>query len=130
MLKDKNSSAIVAVKDLQRAKAFYSDVLALNLADTGMDGVLGYRTGNTWLTVYQSDYAGTNRANAVVWDVGVEVDDIVADLKAKGVAFERYEGMEQDGDVHVDGSLRLAWFKEPDGNILHLFGGAGGSGPG
>lgn len=125
MLKDKNSSAIVAVRDLQRAKAFYSDVLALNLADTGMDGVLGYRTGNTWLTVYQSDYAGTNRANAVVWDVGVEVDDIVADLKAKGVVFERYEGMEYDGDVHVAGPLRLAWFKDPDGNILHLFGGAG-----
>jgi len=125
MLKDKNSSAIVAVKDLQRAKTFYSDVLGLNLADTGMDGVLGYRTGNTWLTVYQSDYAGTNRANAVIWDVGVEVDDIVADLKAKGVAFERYEGMEQDGDVHVAGPLRLAWFKDPDGNILHLFGGAG-----
>lgn len=125
MLKDKNSSAIVAVKDLQRAKTFYSDVLGLNLADTGMDGVLGYRTGNTWLTVYQSDYAGTNRANAVVWDVGVEVDDIVADLKAKGVVFERYEGMERDGDVHVAGPLRLAWFKDPDGNILHLFGGAG-----
>lgn len=126
MLKDKNSSAVVAVKDLARAKAFYSDVLGLNLADTAMDGVLGYRTGNTWLTVYRSDYAGTNRANAVVWDVGVEVDDIVADLKAKGVAFERYDGMEHDGDVHVSGTLRMAWFKDPDGNILHLFGGAGG----
>lgn len=126
MLKDKNSSAVVAVKDLARAKAFYSDVLGLNLADTAMDGVLGYRTGNTWLTVYRSDFAGTNRANAVVWDVGIEVDDIVADLKAKGVAFERYDGMEHDGDVHVSGTLRMAWFKDPDGNILHLFGGAGG----
>lgn len=125
MLKNKNSSAIVAVKDLERARTFYSDVLGLNLADTGMDGVLGYRTGATWLTVYHSDFAGTNRANAVVWDVGVEVDDIVADLKAKGVAFERYDGMEHDGDIHVAGGLRLAWFKDPDGNILHLFGGAG-----
>ncbi len=125
MLKNKNSSAIVAVKDLERARTFYSDVLGLNLADTGMDGVLGYRTGATWLTVYRSDFAGTNRANAVVWDVGVEVDDIVAYLKAKGVAFERYDGMEHDGDIHVAGGLRLAWFKDPDGNILHLFGGAG-----
>ncbi|MEG0820071.1 MAG: hypothetical protein RSG56_11550 [Brevundimonas sp.] len=48
MLKNKNSSAIVAVKDLDRAKAFYSDVLELNLADTSMEGMLGYRTGSTW----------------------------------------------------------------------------------
>ena len=127
MLKNKNSSAIVAVKDLDRAKAFYSDVLGLNLADTSNEDMLGYRTGSTWLTVYQSDFAGTNQANAVTWDVGVEVGDIVADLKSKGVVFERYDGMAHDGDVHVAGPLRLAWFKDPDGNILHLVGGAGGA---
>ena len=82
MLKDKNSSAIVAVKDLDRAKTFYSDLLGLNLADTSNEGMLGYRTGNTWLTVYKSDFAGTNQANAVTWDVGVELDDIVEGLKA------------------------------------------------
>ena len=127
MFKDKNSSAIVAVKDLERARAFYSDVLDLNLADTAHEGVLGYRTGATWLTVYQSDFAGTNQANAVSWDVGVELDDIVAALKDKGVAFEHYEQMPREGDVHVCGSLRLAWFKDPDGNVLHLIGGAGGA---
>lgn len=124
MLKNKNSSAIVAVKDLDRARAFYSDVLELNLADTSMGEVLGYRTGNTWLTVYRSDFAGTNQANAVTWDVGVEIDDIVAALRGKGVAFEHYEGMETDGDIHLAGPMRLAWFKDPDGNILHLVGGA------
>ena len=125
MLKDKNSSAIVAVKDLDRARAFYSDVLGLNLADTSMEGMLGYRTGNTWLTVYQSDFAGTNQANAVSWDVGVELDDIVAGLKAKGVTFEHYDDMGREGDIHVCGSMRLAWFKDPDGNILHLVGSTG-----
>ena len=125
MLKDKNSSAIVAVKDLNRAKTFYSDVLGLNLADTSNEGMLGYRTGNTWLTVYQSDFAGTNQANAVSWDVGVELDNIVAGLKAKGVAFEHYDDMGRQGDIHVCGSMRLAWFKDPDGNILHLVGSTG-----
>ena len=123
MLKNKNSSAIVAVKDLDRAKAFYSDVLELNLADTSMEGMLGYRTGSTWLTVYKSDFAGTNQANAVTWDVGVELDDIVEGLKARGVAFEHYDGMGREGDVHVAGPMRLVWFKDPDGNILHLIGG-------
>jgi len=125
MLKDKNSSAIVAVKDLDRAKTFYSDVLGLNLADTSNEGMLGYRTGNTWLTVYQSDFAGTNQANAVSWDVGVELDNIVAGLKAKGVTFEHYDDMGREGDIHVCGSMRLAWFKDPDGNILHLVGSSG-----
>ena len=125
MLKDKNSSAIVAVKDLDRARAFYSDVLGLNLADTSMEGMLGYRTGNTWLKVYKSDFAGTNQANAVSWDVGVELDDIVARLKTKGVAFEHYDDMGREGDIHVCGAMRLAWFKDPDGNILHLVGSTG-----
>lgn len=125
MLKNKNSSAIVAVKDLDRARAFYSDVLGLNLADTANEGMLGYRTGGTWLTVYQSDFAGTNKANAVSWDVGVELSDIVAGLKAKGVVFDHYDEMPREGDIHLCGALRMAWFKDPDGNVLHLVGRTG-----
>lgn len=125
MLKNKNSSAIVAVKDLDRAKAFYSDVLGLNLADTSNEDMLGYRTGATWLTVYKSDFAGTNQANAVSWDVGVELDDIVGWLKGKGVVFEQYDALPHEGDIHLCGALRLAWFKDPDGNVLHLVGATG-----
>ena len=68
MLNDHDSSAIVAVADLDRARAFYGDTLGLELADEGEEeGVLVYRTGGTRLVVYESDHAGTNRANAVVW---------------------------------------------------------------
>ena len=49
-----------------------------------------FKTGNTFLVVYKSDYAGTNQANAVVWGVGEEIEAIIADLKAKGVTFEHY----------------------------------------
>ncbi len=122
MLKDKPSSAIIAVKDIERARSFYSDILGLELADEEMDGVLGFRTGDTWLIVYRSDDAGSNRANAVVWSVGDDMEAIVADLRAKGVGFERYPdmGMDLKGDIYVAGDMQMVWFKDPDGNILHL----------
>ena len=121
MLKDYDSSAIVAVRDLDRARAFYGDMLGLEPVEEEMDGVLVYRTGATRLVVYQSEYAGTNRANAAVWGVGEDMDSIVAALEAKGVAFEHYPGIGRlDGNVHLAGGAKLVWLKDPDGNILHL----------
>lgn len=122
MLKDKASSAIVAVGDIGRARHFYADLLGLDLVSDDMEA-LTFRTGDTQLIVYPSDYAGTNRANAVVWSVGDEIDAITADLEAKGVAFEHYpdmEGVTLQGNMHVAGDMKLVWFKDPDGNILHL----------
>jgi catechol 2,3-dioxygenase-like lactoylglutathione lyase family enzyme len=121
MLKDHASSAIVPCADLARARAFYEGILGLPLiADHGNGFVFG--TGATKLNVYLSDYAGTNRANAVVWAVGDELALIAADLRAKGVALDEYpEGFDRviDG-VHVGGALSVIWFKDPDGNVLHV----------
>ena len=122
MLKNHDSSAIVAVADLERARRFYGDVLGLELSDRGTEeGVLVYRTGATQLVVYQSDYAGTNRANAVVWGVGDDMDKIVAALEAKGATFEHYPDIGRlDGNVHMAEGAKLVWLKDPDGNILHI----------
>ena len=118
MFKDKDSSAIVAVSDIDRARHFYEDVLGLPLIKAEKT-LLSFKTGATTLIIYKSDYAGTNQANAVVWGVGDEVEAITADLKAKGVTFEHYPGMELQGDIHVGGSFKMVWLKDPDGNILH-----------
>ena len=122
MLKDHDSSAILAVADLGRARAFYSGVLGLELAGQGSDeGMLVYRTGATRLIVYQSEYAGTNRANAAVWGVGGELDSIVAALEAKGATFEHYPGIGRlEGNIHIAGGAKLVWLRDPDGNILHI----------
>ena len=123
MLKTRNSSAIVAVSDLERARTFYEDTLGLTRSPGEEEkGVLGFRTGDTGLIVYQSDYAGTNRANAVVWQMKGDLVETVNHLRAKGVTFERYDfpGMEWRDGVHEAGPVKLAWFKDPDGNILHL----------
>jgi catechol 2,3-dioxygenase-like lactoylglutathione lyase family enzyme len=122
MLSDHDSSAIVAVSDLERARKFYGDVLGLEPVDEGgEEGVLVYRTGRTKLVVYESEYAGTNQANAVVWGVGDEIDEIVAALEAKGAEFAHYREIGQlEGNVHVAGEARLVWIRDPDGNLLHL----------
>jgi len=121
-LGEKASSAIVAVSDIERARRFYSDTLGLELMEEDMEGVLVYRTGATHLVVYPSEFSGTNKANAVVWDCGPEIDVIAADLRAKGVEFEQYEmaGVTYKDGIHEAGGFKMVWFKDPDGNILHL----------
>lgn len=122
MLKDKASSAIVAVKDLGRARSFYEGKLGLTVAREEGDQVVMFRTGATLLGVYVSAFAGTNQANAVVWGVGDDLEAIVADLTAKGVVFEHYDMPDvtfADG-IHRAGDFRMVWFKDPDGNILHI----------
>ena len=119
MLTNKDCSAIVAVRDIAKAQAFYGGVLGLQV-EAADDNLLTFRTGETRLVVYRSDFAGTNQANAVVWGVGEELEAITADLAAKGVRFEHYPGMDRHGDIHYAGAFGMVWFKDPDGNILHL----------
>lgn len=122
MLKDHDASAIVAVRDMERARRFYAETLGLEPVGAGGDGPMIFRTGATRLCVYPSEFAGTNQANAVVWGVGGALEGLVADLRRKGVAFERYdlEGATFADGVHRFGDFRAAWFRDPDGNILHL----------
>jgi hypothetical protein len=79
-------------------------------------------SGDTLVNVYRSQFAGTNKATAVTWVVGDEIDAIVKKLKGKGIAFEHYDmpGITRDGDIHRGDGMKVAWFKDPDGNILNL----------
>ena len=122
MLRDANATANLAVRNLGNARKFYEGTLGLKQVDAEGDDLVVYRSGNTVINVYRSDYAGTNQATAVTWAVGEEVDQVVRDLKAKGVAFERYDmpGMKHEGELHVAGDMKVAWFKDPDGNILNI----------
>jgi catechol 2,3-dioxygenase-like lactoylglutathione lyase family enzyme len=122
MLAAKEAMATIAVKDLAKAKKFYGDTLGLKQADEEMDEVAIYRSGKSTIVVYESQFAGTNKATSATWGVGDELDSIVSTLKKKGVPFEHYNmpGMTLDGDIHRFGDFRAAWFKDPDGNILHI----------
>ena len=125
MLADHDAVAMIAVKDLPAARRFYEGVLGLELVDTEEEEVLVFRSGGTIVNVYRSKFAGTNQATAVTWTVGNEVEGMVKRLKAEGVRFEHYDlpGMTRDGDVHIGGKMTVAWFKDPDGNILSIVNG-------
>ena len=121
-LRDIDATAVLAVKDIGVAKDFYERTLGLEPARSDQDGMILYKTGATSLLVYESEHAGTNQANALAWSVGQEFDAIVEDLGARGVTFEHYElpGLRLQGDVHVAENFKAVWFKDPDGNILHI----------
>jgi predicted enzyme related to lactoylglutathione lyase len=121
MLSTADSLATIAVKDTTAAAKFYEGKVGLKKLDSDMEGVLVYQSGNSKLLVYKSEFAGTNQATAATWLVD-DVDSEVGALKSKGVVFERYDfpDVTREGDVHVFGKTRAAWFKDPDGNILSI----------
>ncbi|HEY3096180.1 MAG TPA: VOC family protein [Acidimicrobiia bacterium] len=121
MLGDADVTAMVAVKDLDEATAFYEKTLGLTRIGENPAG-FEYRSGTSKLMVYVSEFAGSNRATSAVWHVD-DVEGTVRGLKAKGVAFERYDhlpGLTRNGDVHEAGPFRIAWFKDPTGNIFEV----------
>ena len=124
MLGEKDAIATLAVKKIEVARKFYGDVLRLKPGVSREKEVLTYESGGAKLLVYQSQFAGTNKATAMTWVVG----DVEAEVKAlteKGVVFEHYDfpGMKRTGDVHDTGHGKAAWFKDPDGNILAIVSG-------
>lgn len=125
MLGNKDAAANIAVKNLETARKFYESTLGLKQVGAEGNELIAYRSGNSTLLVYRSDYAGTNKATTATWRVGDDVEGIARALKAKGVTFEHYDmpGMTRNGDVHVAGNMKVAWFKDPDGNILCIVSG-------
>ena len=125
MLGDKNAVATLAVSDIAAARRFYEDTLGLTAIEggPGNPSAVVYGSGSSAVLVYESRYAGTNEATAASWAVGEEFDGIVQGLRDKGVTFERYDDLPdttREGDVHLMGEFKSAWFKDPDGNILNL----------
>src|SRR4051812_34242750 len=115
MLSNKNAMATLAVKDLAAARKFYEEVLGLKPGGMANERVVTYRSGQSTIVVYASEFAGTNKATSATWAVGAELEAIVARLKSSGVVFEHYDmpGSTREGDIHVFGDFRGAWFKDP-----------------
>ena len=100
-------------RDIARAKAFYSDVIGLELETEG-ESDMEFRVGQVTLDVFDPSSIGQPFAPSPA-GLALRVPDVDAaraELEAKGVVF--------DGDTIETGVCRQAWFKDPDGNALML----------
>jgi catechol 2,3-dioxygenase-like lactoylglutathione lyase family enzyme len=122
-LKDYRCGAAAAVSDMRRARRFYEGVLGLVPGADAGDNV-GYPCGgDTQINVYVSPHAGTAEFTIVGFDVD-DIETVVEELTQQGVTFEQYDQppivTDARGIAHFDGNAMVAYFKDPDGNILSL----------
>ena len=122
-LKDCRCGTSAAVSDMERARQFYEGALGLvPSTDTG-DNVAYPCGGDTQINVYVSPNAGTATFTICGFEV-TDIEAIVAGLTDQGVVFEQYDQApivtDTQGIAHFDGGAKVAYFKDPDGNILSL----------
>ena len=110
----------VATAKPAAAKKFYRDKLELKLVEDGPFAIV-FEASGTMLRVQKVQTVAAAPYTALGWEVN-DIRAAVKHLRKKGVRFEFYGGMPQD-DVGVWNSpsgAMVAWFKDPDGNILSL----------
>ncbi len=122
MLADSPAMAFLAVSDMKRARAFYEDVLGLKITSDDEWAVVAEAGGVTIRITKPPE-----RAIGSYTVLGFRVDGIeekMAGLKAKGVSFEVYpwfgDAQDKEGLWTTPGGDKVAWFKDPDGNLLSL----------
>jgi predicted enzyme related to lactoylglutathione lyase len=118
MLKTAPIRAYIPASDVARARKFYEHTVGLTHKQEFAGGVI-YECGGTEVFMYPTPNAGTSKASQAFWEVG-DVEAEVAELKARGVVFEEYEGMAMTNSIAIGGGAKTAWFKDTEGNILAI----------
>ena len=120
MLANSAIVAFVATTDPSRAKAFYRDVLGLLLISED-EYALVFDAHGTMLRIAIVGEIVLAPYTVLGWQVS-DIDATVRGLAAKGIKFERYAWMEQDalGIWSAPSGAKVAWFKDPDGNLLSV----------
>jgi catechol 2,3-dioxygenase-like lactoylglutathione lyase family enzyme len=121
MLEDSKAFSGFAVKDVAAARSFYRDALGLQVTEE--NGMLTLRlAGDRPVIVYPKP----DHVPATYTILNFPVDDIeaaVAELTARGVEFEHYEGTQTETDekgIFRGGGPLIAWFTDPSGNVMSV----------
>jgi len=120
MLGDCEMMAFTQTTQPDKAKAFYGDVLGLEILEDGPLALV-FSAGGTTLRIQKVRHFTPFPFTSLGWKVP-DIGATVRQLRAKGVICERYEGMNQDefGVWLAPGGAKVCWFKDPDGNVLSL----------
>ncbi|HET7201767.1 MAG TPA: VOC family protein [Steroidobacteraceae bacterium] len=121
MLQHAPMYAYIPARDVARARRFYEGKLGLKPSLEVAGGVVYEFGKGTACFLYLTPNAGTSQASQAFWDVD-DVEREVAELKRRGVEFERYDALpnvDADG-ISTGGGARAAWFKDSEGNIMAL----------
>ena len=112
--------AFVATAKPRESKAFYRDALGLRFVEETSFSLV-FLSGEAMIRIQKVAEIVLAPDTAMGWEVDA-LDARVAELSDKGVVFELFEGIEQDSAciwAAPDGT-RVAWFRDPDGNLLSL----------
>lgn len=114
--------AFAATKNPAKARAFYEGVLGLRLLEDEQPFALVFDANGTMLRVTTVEEHSPAPFTVLGWGVA-SIDETVERLTAAGVKFQRYPGL-NDGDPRgiwtAPGGARIAWFNDPDGNVLSV----------
>lgn len=122
MLADFRVSAVLPVVNLERAMKFYQEKLGLQHATETGDGVVFECGHGTRLALYRRATPTIADHTAASWEVD-NIEEVIEMLRDRGVAFEQYDlpGIQTDAQgIAMIGTMKGAWFTDPDGNILAL----------
>jgi catechol 2,3-dioxygenase-like lactoylglutathione lyase family enzyme len=116
-----NIIAFVSIVDVSRARDFYRDTLGLRLIMEEPPFALVFEANGIMLRLGMAKELPPAHGTVLGWQVP-EIAATVKDLLQTGVRFERFAGMDQDelGVWTAPSGAKVAWFKDPDGNILSL----------
>jgi catechol 2,3-dioxygenase-like lactoylglutathione lyase family enzyme len=124
MLKDSKAFSGFSVDDTAKAKAFYGDILGLDVSDVPeMQGLLNLNITDSIPVLI---YTKLNHTPATFTILNFPVDDVektVDELSARGVKFEIYDQENfktNEKGVFLSGGPKIAWFKDPAGNFLSV----------
>jgi catechol 2,3-dioxygenase-like lactoylglutathione lyase family enzyme len=115
-----NPVVFLATANAERSRVFYERVLGLAfVADE--PPALVFRIGETMLRIQKVEQVYAVPYTALGWAVP-DIRQTVQDLRSAGILFQRYDGLNQDGDGiwHAPSGAFVAWFRDPDGNVLSL----------
>jgi catechol 2,3-dioxygenase-like lactoylglutathione lyase family enzyme len=120
MLGTAKLAGFIGTTNAGAARDFYENKLGLTFVSDEQYALL-FDANGTRLRVQKVAAVPEIQYTALGWNV-TDMDATVAALKANGVTFEHYPWMpDPDSDVMIfDGGAKVAWFKDPDGNILSL----------